>query len=133
MSNTDRLFLVTLTDPISGRGVRLPIPRTEAQVKVLEGRYPKVVAVPTKAEPKVPSEAQDAFHTALVDLVRLYRSAEAQGDRVLARRAEEAVAALLGDQRHLKGDNDKPMRVALDRMPDPRQTLRGIGRTDRVR
>jgi hypothetical protein len=129
---TERLFLVTLTDPISGRGVRLPIPRTEAQVKALEGRYPKVVAVPTKAMQGLePSEAHDDFQDAILILVKLYRSAERKGDRGLARRAEEAMASLLGNQPHLKGDDDRPFQARLDQAP--RSTLRGIGRTDRVR
>jgi hypothetical protein len=129
---THRLFKVTLTDSkmTHGNPVPLVLPRTEAQIESLRTRYEKVDAKPigpAEAEPKL-----DNFHQALMALIRLYKGAEAKGDHGLAKRAEEAVAALLGDQKHLKRDGEAPVDEAP---PEPKRhhTLRGIGRTDRVR
>jgi len=97
---TQRLFAVSIRDAkaTAGQTVRLPLPRTEAEVEKLKARYAEVTAKP------VGGEAPNVFSAALTALVRLYAHASAGNDVQLAARVEKAIADLLGEQKHLTTD-----------------------------
>jgi hypothetical protein len=133
------MFKVTITDPAyaDGKPIELPVPRTGLQVEELRKKYARVDAEPIEPteqriegppsrfpsyplpmSPDVKRLEPTDFQAALAALIRLYTSANKRGDQGLARRAEEATAALLGTQKHLKGDDEKPFNG----------TLAGLGR-----
>lgn len=64
----------------------------------------------------------DDFGSAVRILARLYKRCERTGNRNLARRAQAALAALLGPQKHLQCE-DSPMPAE----PLNERTLRGLG------
>ncbi len=135
---TQRLYKVTIVNPdaTGGLSVRLPLPRTEAEVEALRAKYGDIKAIPVAPDPPKHEPKLDDFHEALAALIRLYRASEAKGDVGLAKRAENAVAELLGAQKHLRDDRGQPVGGGHSN-PAPHRpklpTLVGIGRPDRVR
>jgi hypothetical protein len=152
------MFRVTIIDPAhaDGKPIKLITPRTGADVEKLRAKYARVDAEPIvkgfEARPDAPGPQgwQDApeppptrregpapqaddFQIALHALIHLYGTARKRGDVGLARRTEDAVAALLGEQKHLKGDDDKPIGVRMGNgVAEPKNvTLTGIGRMGR--
>jgi hypothetical protein len=105
--STERLFKVSISDPLKTHGVtvHLPVPRTQAQIDRLREKYAVVTSTQTSVDLDAPSD----FNVALNALVRLYKASEAKGDHALAHRAEAAVGELLKEQKHLR-DPDPPAR-----------------------
>jgi hypothetical protein len=121
---TQKLFSVTITDPKThNKPVELPVPRTGIEVKHLERHYEKVEATPVDAP--LPPVVDRPFGEAVDALVRLYRVSEQKGNHDLARRAEDAVAALLGKQKHLRHESTRELPRANRR--DSEKTLVGVG------
>jgi hypothetical protein len=131
------MFRCTIIDPAyaSGKPIELCIPRTGAQVEELRKKYARVDAEPIGGplaelpEPPPLGHRADDFQLALHALIHLYGTARKRGDVGLARRTEDAVAALLGEQKHLKGDDDKPIGARMGNgVVEAKNTLMGIGR-----
>lgn len=124
MTITQRLFAVTITDPkTQNKPVELPVLRTGIEVRQLERHYEKVEA--TVVEPPLPPAVDRPFGEAIDALVRLYRTSEKKGNHELAARAENAVAALLGKQKHLRHESNGNVRV--EKRHDSTKTMVGIG------
>lgn len=106
---TKRMFEVTLTHPGTTTPVTLPVLRDESEVSQLRAAYNNVIAraVENTGAP-IEQPAMPGFRQALTALVDCYKKAEAEGNTALASRAQNAVAALLGHQPHLKNDDDEP-------------------------
>jgi hypothetical protein len=120
-----RMFKTSVQDSKKTGGVRvhLPVLRTEEQVAKLRAGYENVIANAVEA-PGIDTEIDTlpvGFRTALRALVACYKRAEAEGHTELAERAQNAVAALLGNQKHLRDDDDAPFgerrRVTLIGIP----------------
>jgi hypothetical protein len=68
------------------------------------------------------AETPEDFGKAVTALVTLYNRCERRGNAGLARRAQASLAALLGPQKHLRGDDTPPVLEV-----DVERTLRGLG------
>jgi hypothetical protein len=127
---TKRMFRVSIEDPKKTGGVRvhLPIHRNEEEVTKLRAAYANVIAhaVEDTRAPAEPDDRPPGFRKALTALIECYRQAEREGRPELAERAQDAVAALLGYQRHLRPDEGKAFGEEAGE-GQPRITLTGVG------
>jgi hypothetical protein len=126
-----RQFEVTIVHHGAPAPIKLPVLRDESEVAALKASYENVIAraveVPGIDAAVAPAETVPAgFRQALRALIECYRKAEADGNTLLSARAQNAVAALLGHQPQLRGDNGEafgePRRMAtLVGMPGGRR------------
>jgi hypothetical protein len=91
-------FHIVLQVPGIGR-VRLPVPRTEADIAILRTRYSILEATPVGDEPN-----GDAWGAALAAVIRLHQTAKSQGDLMLAAMAERALGELFGTKDRTEAD-----------------------------
>ena len=132
MDHIKRQFEVTIVHHGAPAPIKLPVLRNETEVERLQASaaYEAVIARAVEtpgvdAAVKPAENAPAGFRTALRALVECYRKAEAEGNTMLAGRAQGAVAALLGHQPHLKLD-DEGESFGSESGPRPRVTLVGI-------
>ena len=131
MDSIKRQFEVTIVHHGAPAPIKLPVLRDESEVAALKASYENVIAraveVPGVDAAVAPAETVPAgFRQALRALIECYRKAEADGNTLLSARAQNAVAALLGHQPQLRGDNGEafgePRRMAtLVGMPGGRR------------
>lgn len=128
MSNTKRMFKVSICDEKKTAGVRvhLPVLRSEDEVENLRRAYANVMAhaVETPGVDVTADLPEGSFRGAIRALAACYRKAEDTGNHQMSARAQAAMAALLGYQPQLETDSGE----AFGAPPAAaRTTLTGIG------